>query len=69
MNPSIELLERINEIQKIASSNSKPNLSIEALIDTLVAIYFDCKSINTQNQCIAKFINNCKYILHIFSVY
>lgn len=51
---------RLDQITTLTQDSCLPSLSVEGLVDTLFAIYTDCKSLSTQSPQVTAFVQKCK---------
>ena len=63
--PSSEQMAQFNQLLEIVkpSESFTCSLSIETFMDTLIAVYHDCKKIKAaQDSCIGEFVKKCNNV-------
>lgn len=50
---------RLDQIAQLSNDSSIPSLSVEGLVDAVIALYTDCKELSSQTEHVQKFIKKC----------
>ncbi len=51
---------RLERIASFSNDAVLPSLSVDSLLDALLALYTDCKELSTQTEHVQKFLKKCK---------